>query len=100
MALFFQLDLHIHVYEVGIIFTLLSVGSIIFSLVGGALADSLGRKKTLLLGSGAGSALYFAIAIGILIRLPIPAIIAMFILTSFGGALVFPSAGALIADVT
>ncbi|MCL4307556.1 MAG: MFS transporter [Candidatus Thermoplasmatota archaeon] len=100
MALFFQLDLHIPVYEVGIIFTLLSVGSIIFSLVGGALADSLGRKKTLLLGSGAGSALYFAIAIGILIRLPIPAIIAMFILTSFGGALVFPSAGALIADVT
>jgi MFS family permease len=100
MALFFQLDLHIPVYEVGIIFTLLSVGSIIFSLVGGVLADSLGRKKTLLLGSGAGSALYFAIAIGILIRLPIPAIIAMFILTSFGGALVFPSAGALIADVT
>ena len=100
MALFFQLDLHIHVYEVGIIFTLLSVGSIIFSLVGGILADSLGRKKTLLLGSGTGSALYFAIAIGILIRLPIPAIIAMFVLTSFGGALVFPSAGALIADVT
>ena len=100
MALFFQLDLHIPVYEVGIIFTLLSVGSIVFSLVGGALADSLGRKKTLLLGSGAGSALYFAIAIGILIRLPIPTIIAMFVLTSFGGALVFPSAGALIADVT
>ncbi|MEM0157310.1 MAG: MFS transporter [Thermoplasmataceae archaeon] len=100
MALFFQEDLHIPVYEVGIIFSLLSVGSIIFSLVGGALADSLGRKRTLLLGSAAGSALYFAIAIGIMIRVPVTAIIAMFVLSSFGGALVFPSAGALIADVT
>lgn len=100
MALFFQEDLHIRVYLVGLIFTFLSIGSITFSLVGGVLADIIGRKRTLLIGSAVSFSLYLAIALGLVFGLNIVAIIVMFVLTSFGGALVFPSANALIADVT
>lgn len=100
MALFFEEDLHVSIYLVGLVFTFLSVGSIIFSLVGGMFADTFGRKKTLLIGSAASFLLYLIIAAGIIARIPVLIIMVMFILTSFGGALVFPSANALIADVT
>ncbi len=100
MALFFEEDLHVSIFLVGIVFTFLSVGSIIFSVVGGFLADTLGRKGTLLIGSTASFSLYLIIAAGIFFHFPVLIIMVLFVLTSFGGALVFPSANALIADVT
>ena len=100
MALFFNLDLHIKVYIIGIIFSFLSIGSIVFSIFGGALADFIGRKKTLLIGSSVGVVFYLSIAMGFLLSIPVIIIVIVFVLTSFGGALVFPSANALIADVT
>ncbi len=100
MALFFEEDLHVSIFLVGLVFTFLSVGSIVFSVVGGFLADTYGRKNTLLMGSAASFSLYLTIAFGIIVGLPVLIIMVLFILTSFGGALVFPSANALIADVT
>ena len=48
MAIFLSLYLHIAIYIVGIIFTLLSLMSMIFSILGGYLADLKGRKFTLM----------------------------------------------------
>ncbi|MCL6090892.1 MAG: MFS transporter [Candidatus Thermoplasmatota archaeon] len=100
MALFFNIDLGVPVYVVGIIFTLLSVGSIIFSLLGGGLSDFIGRKKTLLIGSTISSILFISVALNLYIGASVLIIVTLFILTSIGGALVFPSASAIVADVT
>ncbi len=100
MAIFFNRNLGVPVYAVGIIFTLLSVGSIIFSLVGGGLADLMGRKKTLLTGSLISTALFGSVAINLYAGASVLIIATLFILTSIGGSLVFPSANALVADVT
>lgn len=100
MALFLNKTLGIPVYVVGIIFTLGSVVSIVFSLLGGGFADMIGRKRTLLLGSAISGVLF--LAMGLLLRLeaPVYAIVGVFIFTSVGGSLIFPSANALVADVT
>ncbi|WP_192805721.1 hypothetical protein [Picrophilus oshimae] len=58
MAIFLSLYLHLAVYIVGIIFTLLSLMSMVFSLIGGYLADLIGRKFTLMLGSISGIFIY------------------------------------------
>lgn len=99
MAIFLSLYLHLPVYIVGIIFTLLSLMSMLFSLLGGFLADLKGRKFTLLLGSISGIFIYFFIAMAFLFH-NYTATIILFIMSSFSGSLVYPSATALISDVT
>lgn len=100
MALFFKIDVGLPVYEVGIIFTLLSVFSILFSILGGAFADFFGRKPTLLLGSLSGFAIYLSIFALIRFYFHPLLIITLFIVSSLSGSLVFPSSSALVADVT
>ncbi|WP_298409835.1 MFS transporter, partial [Ferroplasma sp.] len=99
MAIFLSLYLHIAIYIVGIIFTLLSLMSMIFSILGGYLADLKGRKFTLMLGSVSGIFIFLSIAITFLFHAYALTII-LFILSSFSGSLVYPSASALISDVT
>lgn len=100
MAIFLNNTLGVPVYFVGVIFTLGSIVSIVFSIGGGALADMIGRKKVLILGSGLSGALFLAVAILLHYSAPTLAIVAVFIFTSAGGSLIFPSANALVADVT
>ncbi len=99
MAIFLSLYIHLAVYIVGIIFTLLSLMSMVFSILGGYLADLKGRKFTLMLGSISGIFIYLSIALTFLFHIYTLTII-LFIFSSFSGSLVYPSASALIADVT
>lgn len=100
MAIFLNQTLGVPVYFVGIIFTLGSIVSIIFSIIGGALADIIGRKKVLILGSGISAALFLSVALLLQASSPTYLIVVVFIFTSTGGSLIFPSANALVADVT
>jgi DHA1 family multidrug resistance protein B-like MFS transporter len=100
MAIFFNDELHISIIIVGLIFTVLAVLSMVFSLIGGALADYIGRRKTIIIGSIAGFFLYLAISVFFRLDLPVSVIVATFVFTSFSGSLVFPSASALVSDVT
>lgn len=100
MAIYFKQELGLPTIEVGIIFTLLSGTSVLFSIVGGALADYIGRRKTLLVGSLGGFFVYAGIVAFISFHKPDLWIIAAFIFSSFSGSLVFPSASALVSDVT
>ncbi|WP_287951020.1 MFS transporter [Acidiplasma sp.] len=99
MAIFLSLYLHLAVYIVGIVFTLLSLMSMVFSLIGGYLADLMGRKFTLMLGSISGIFIYLFIALSFQFNAYLITII-LFIFSSFSGSLVYPSASALISDVT
>lgn len=100
MAIYFKTSLDVPTFQVGIIFTLLSVTSMVFSIVGGALADYVGRRRTLLIGSLGGFFIYMLIASLIHTHMADIWIIAAFIVSSFSGSLVFPSASALVSDVT
>lgn len=100
MALFLQQDLGIPVYMVGIVFTLGSLVSIVFSLIGGGLSDIIGRKKVLLMGSTVSASLYLVMSFLLIDGTHVLAIVVVFVFTSIGGSLIFPSANALVADVT
>lgn len=100
MAIFLNQTLGVPVYFVGIIFTLGSMVSILFSIVGGALADLIGRKKVLLIGSIISGLLFLSVALLLKEASPTYLIVTVFIFTSAGGSLIFPSANALVADVT
>jgi DHA1 family multidrug resistance protein B-like MFS transporter len=99
MAIFLSIYIHLAVYIVGLIFTLLSLMSMVFSILGGYLADLKGRKFTLMLGSVSGIFIYLSIALAFLFNIYALTII-LFIFSSFAGSLVYPSATALISDVT
>lgn len=100
MALFLNADLGIPVYIVGIVFTLGSIVSIVFSLIGGGLSDVIGRKRVLLIGSIISGTLFFTMAVLFRVNAASYLIVAVFVFTSIGGSLIFPSANALVADVT
>lgn len=100
MAIFFHVQLHISIIIVGLIFTALAILSMLFSILGGALADLIGRRKTIIIGSISGFFLYLAISLFFKLNMPELIIIATFVFTSFSGSLVFPSASALVSDVT
>ncbi len=100
MAIFFNRIMHVPIYFVGAIFALLAVFGTVFQIFGGYLSDFRGRRFTLLLGSSVGIVIYAGIVM-LLARGagPLP-LVALFILTSLSGALVFPSANALVVDLT
>lgn len=100
MSIFFNKYLGVPIFYVGIIFTLLAVTGSGFSIIGGRLSDSIGRRNTLLIGSIFGVILYFFIAFLVAFSYPLLMIILFFILSAVGGAFVFPSTSALVADVT
>lgn len=101
MALFLNQTLGVPIYVVGIVFTLGSLVSIIFSIIGGGLSDNLiGRKRTLLLGSLISAILFLSMGLILRMEASVIAIVTLFIFTSVGGSLIFPSANALVADVT
>lgn len=100
MAIFFNRDLGVPILLVGIIFTFLAISSILFSVVGGWLADKFGRRATLLIGGFNGVVIYSLIAVFIAAHVSILYIAIGFVLSSSSGSLIFPSSTALVSDVT
>ena len=100
MAIFFNINLKISIFYVGVIFTILSVFSSIFSLLGGHLSDRIGRRNTLLAGSVIGLSIYATLSILVFTHANEFIIIGFFISSSISGAFVFPAASALVSDVT
>ncbi len=100
MAIFFNRDLGVPIFLVGIIFTFLAISSILFSVVGGWLADKFGRRATLLIGGFNGVVIYSLIAVFIAAHVSILYIAIGFVLSSSSGSLIFPSSTALVSDVT
>ena len=100
MAIFFNRELKVPIYEVGLIFAMLAVSGVFFQIFGGYLADFRGRRFSLLFGSASGIVIYTSIVILLLDRVGVVPIIALFILTSISGSIIFPAANAYVADVT
>lgn len=100
MAIFLKIDLGLPIYVVGIVFTLNAVSSIAFSIVSGALTDYIGRRKTLLIGSSTNLLIFLGLAVLLKSGSPAPYIIALFVLSSFGGAFNRSSSSAMVADIT
>ncbi|MBX8633004.1 MAG: MFS transporter [Candidatus Thermoplasmatota archaeon] len=100
MAIFFNRELKVPIYEVGLIFAMLAVSGVFFQIFGGYLADFRGRRFSLLFGSASGIVIYTSIIILLLDRAGVVPVIALFILTSISGSIIFPAANAYVADVT
>ncbi|BAB59399.1 multidrug resistance protein [Thermoplasma volcanium GSS1] len=98
MAVYFNEYLHLSLIFVGFIFTLNAALSIVFSLFAGYLSDVIGRKWTLISGSVAGFILYALLAL--LVYRAVLIASALFVMTAFSGSLVYPSANAIVSDVT
>jgi MFS family permease len=81
--------------DAGAIVALYGVGQVVASLVGGVLADRLGRRATLLLSLFGGAAAMLGLG---LVRAP-STIAAMVLVTGFAGELYRPAVAATIADV-
>jgi len=79
----------------GAIVALYGVGQVCASLVGGVMADRLGRRATLLLSLFGGGAAMFALGLA---REP-STIAAMVLVTGFAGELYRPAVAAMVADV-
>lgn len=100
MALFFNQQLGIPTVVVGVMFTILALVSTIYSLIGGTLSDSLGRKRIILLGSAYGIVMYSLISFFIFNFISLLLVAELFIFSAVSGSLVFPSASALVSDVS
>ncbi len=74
--------------------------SIVFSLIGGYIGDTVGRKYTILAGGLIGAAAYIAVYYLFSINSAPLIISIVFVLSSIGGALVFPASAAVVADTT
>ncbi|KAA8922716.1 MFS transporter [Thermoplasma sp.] len=98
LAVYFNTYLHMSLIFVGLIFTLNSGISIVFSLFAGYMADALGRKFTLVLGNASGFILYLLLSIFAGGNVTI--ISTLFVFTAFSGSLVFPSANSIVSDIT
>ncbi len=100
MAIFFNQDLNVPVYIVGIIFGALAVASTFCQIIGGHMADFSGRKHTMMLGSLLGILIYMGIILALVFRGSLVLIAVLFVATSFSGGLLFPAATAAVSDVT
>lgn len=100
MAIFFERDLGVPIYLVGLIFGALAVASTFCQIAGGYLTDFSGRKRTMLYGSGAGIIIYMGIIAALYLHGSTELIVVMFVATSVSGGLLFPAATAMVADVT
>lgn len=100
MAIFFNEELGVPITIVGIMFTILAFISTVYSLVGGILADLLGRRNTILLGAVTGIVIYSIITFAISENLSVILISELFVFSAISGAFVFPSASSVVADVS
>ncbi len=100
LAIFLNVELQIPIYIVGLLFSLSTVSSIVFSIIGGGLSDYLGRKTMLLIGSVIGASIYGLLAFLIFHSYAVILIEILFVFSSISGAIVFPAASALVSDVT
>lgn len=100
MAIFFNQQLGVPIIVVGFMFTLLAFVSVVYSLIGGSISDALGRKKVILIGAGYGIVIYSLISFFIFDFISLILVAELFIFSAISGSLVFPSASALVADVT
>ena len=85
----------ISVEDAGVIISLYGAGSVTAALLGGVLADHLGRRRTLLLALGSGAAVMLALGFA---RTPLLIALLTFLL-SLSSDLQRPATSALIADV-
>ncbi len=74
--------------------------SIIFSLIGGYIGDTIGRRYTILAGGIIGVVAYFSVYYLFTIDTSALIISIIFVLSSISGALVFPASSAVVADTT
>ncbi len=100
MAIFFNQQLGIPTVVVGIIFTILALVSTQFSLIGGSLSDSIGRRRIILIGSAYGIVMYSLISFFIFNFVSLVLVAELFVFSAVSGSFVFPSASALVSDVT
>ena len=100
LAIFLNVELQIPIYIVGLLFSLSTVSSIVFSIIGGGFSDYLGRKTMLLIGSVIGASIYGSLAFLIFHSYAVILIEILFVFSSISGAIVFPAASALVSDVT
>ncbi|MEM3851642.1 MAG: MFS transporter [Methanomassiliicoccales archaeon] len=100
MAIFLDLQLHVQASEVGESFAGLAIGSAVFQIIGGHLADNLGRRSAMLTAGIAGAFIYLTMFLLLYFHAgPLPIII-LFLLTSASGGIIAPAATAIVADVT
>ncbi|MEM0155839.1 MAG: MFS transporter [Thermoplasmataceae archaeon] len=100
MAIFFNEDLGVPIIVVGLIFTFSAISSVIFSILGGWIADKFGRRRALMIGGITGVVIYSLISAFIAFHFSLLAIEIAFVLSSVSGSFIFPSSTALVADVT
>lgn len=100
MAIFFNRDLGVPVYLVGVIFGALAISSTGCQIIGGHMTDFSGRKRTMVLGSGIGLVIYLSIILALIVHLSAVIISVLFVATSLSGGFLFPAATAAVADVT
>lgn len=100
MAIFFNTDLGVPIIIVGLVFTFSAISSVIFSIIGGWIADKFGRRIALILGGVNGVIIYSLIATFITFHFHLIIIEIAFIMSSASGSFIFPSSTALVADVT
>lgn len=100
MAIFFNTDLGVPVYLVGVIFGVLAISSTGCQIIGGHMTDFSGRKRTMMLGSGIGLVVYLSIILSLLFHFSVLIISVLFVATSLSGGFLFPAATAAVADVT
>jgi MFS family permease len=100
LAIFFEVNLKVPILYVGAIFTSIAAVSMVFSLIGGALGDLLGRRVSILIGSIVGFLTYISIYFLVAGNGSPLYIAIIFIVSSISGSLVFPATTAIVADVT
>lgn len=100
MAIFFNKQLGVPTIVVGIMFTILALVSTLFSLIGGSLSDTLGRKRIILIGSAYGIVIYSLISFFLFNFVSLVIVAELFVFSAVSGSFVFPSASALVSDVS
>lgn len=100
MAIFFNKQLGVPTIVVGIMFTILALISTVFSLIGGSLSDTIGRKRIILIGSAYGVVIYSLISYFLFNFSSLALVAELFVFSAVSGSFVFPSASALVSDVT
>lgn len=99
-SIYFSDVYHVPVFYIGLIFTASAVLSIVINLAGGAIGDFFGRRSAIIVGSVYGIAAYAALSALTYSGSFVVLTIAVFIISSAAGALIFPASSALVADVT
>ena len=99
VSLYLHTQLNVPMTGVGIIMLVSALVASGGRIVGGEIADRIGRRPLLLVGMGARVAVFAAMAVAIYLRWPVWAVGAIFLLIRLVGAAVRPGLTAMVADV-